>query len=97
MKFLITSLSAVAFIASAGSAVAMDGDVEAGETVFRKCMTCHVVDEAKNRVGPHLYGVVGRDIASVEKYRYSKGMVAYGEENGKWTQQLLTDYLEKPR
>ncbi|MEO0495795.1 MAG: cytochrome c family protein [Pseudomonadota bacterium] len=93
----ILTAAAATMVFAGGNAIAMDGDIAEGEKVFRKCQACHVVDDMKNRVGPHLMGVVGRDIAAVEKFKYSKGMVAYGEENGKWTQQLLTDYLEAPR
>ncbi|MCV2881478.1 c-type cytochrome [Actibacterium sp. XHP0104] len=47
--------------------------VAAGEKVFKKCKACHEVgDGAKNKTGPQLNGVLGRDIASIEGFRYSK-------------------------
>ena len=38
-------------------------------------------DKAKNRVGPHLNNIIGREIAVLEDYRYSKAMIAYPKKN----------------
>ena len=47
-------------------------DPAAGENAFRQCRSCHTVDQGgANRVGPNLWGVVGRDVASVDGFRYS--------------------------
>lgn len=70
------------------------GDAEAGEKVFRKCKACHKVEEGKNGVGPSLYGVVGRDIASIEDFNYSKVM---SEKEGDWTASNLAAYLADPK
>lgn len=79
-----------------GSAYAQDvvmpeGDPAAGENVFRRCMACHAVQEGQNRVGPSLYGVVGRPAGAVEGYRYSK---ANAESGVTWTKEELFQYLE---
>lgn len=72
-----------------------EGDVKAGEKVFKKCKACHMVGpEAKNRVGPLLNGVIGREAAMVEGYKYSKAMKASGLV---WDAETLTPYLVKPR
>ena len=48
------------------------GDVAKGEKVAKKCKACHVFDEGgKNKLGPPLWDVVGRDIASHEGFKYS--------------------------
>lgn len=76
----------------------MSGDADAGEKVFRKCKACHQVGEdAKNRVGPVLNGIVGRAPASAEGFNYSDALVSFGEENEAWTPEMLSAYLEKPR
>ena len=75
-----------AFMASA--------DAEAGASVFRRCQSCHVLDEGVNRTGPSLYGVVGRDIGSVDGYNYSSAMA---ERGGQWTYENLDGFLENPR
>lgn len=77
-------------------AFAMDGDVEAGEKVFRKCASCHVVDSDQNKVGPSLQNVIGRVPGTVEGFKYSNAMVAFGEENV-WDEETLMSYLAKPR
>ncbi len=93
-KVTITAfaLSLFAFTANAQDA----GDAVAGEKVFAKCKACHVADEATNKVGPTLLGVLGRTPGTVEGFKYSKAMVAYGEENV-WDEETLTAYLKAPR
>ena len=72
----------------------LTGDAAAGEKVFVKCKTCHVLEEGKNAVGPHLYGVVGRTAGSVEGFNYS----AANKESGiTWTPDILFAYLEAPQ
>ncbi|MCK0151983.1 c-type cytochrome [Marivita sp. S6314] len=69
--------------------------VAAGEKVFGKCKACHMVGEdAKARSGPVLNGIVGRDIASVDGFRYSKVL---SEMDGVWTDEALAAFLENPR
>lgn len=68
---------------------------EKGEAVFRKCSVCHQVGEgARNRVGPHLNDIVGRDIGGLDGFRYSKVM---GEHDGVWDEATLAAFLENPR
>lgn len=75
-----------------------EGDPEAGEKVFRKCKACHMVGEnAKNRVGPVLNGIVGSEIAANGDYKYSKGMMEFAEEKTTWDEETLMVYLMDPR
>lgn len=71
-------------------------DPGAGEQVYVRCKACHTVEEGgAHRVGPNLWGVVGRQVASAEGYpRYSNAMKGYG---GEWTPERLDSYLIKPR
>ena len=83
--------------ASAGGLVAMvaDGDVAKGEKISKKCKACHVFDEGgKNKLGPALWGVVGRDIGSHEGYKYS---AALSELEGEWTYDKLDQFLAAPK
>lgn len=90
-------LSLVFFLA-ATSVAADPALVEQGAKVFRKCQACHQVGEgATNRVGPILNGIVGRPAAAVEGFRYSKPMVAKGEEGLIWTEEALAAFLKSPR
>ena len=81
------------------------GDATAGEEHFqRQCVACHVVqDEAGEvlagrnaRVGPNLYGVVGRVAGSLEDYDYSDLMAAYGETGAVWEEANFVAYLQDP-
>ncbi|MEM7684209.1 MAG: c-type cytochrome [Paracoccaceae bacterium] len=80
----------------AGSAMA-EGDVAKGEKVFKRCKACHKVEDGKNGVGPHMFGVVGRAVAAVEGYKYSKAMVAYGANGEVWDAARLDAYLTAPK
>ncbi len=71
-----------------------DGDVKKGAKVFKKCKACHVVDEKKNKVGPHLVGLFGRKAGTVEGYKYSKAMIEHGVE---WNEETLAEYLAAPK
>lgn len=68
-------------------------DIGKGAKVFKKCAACHKVEAGANLTGPSLYGVVGRDIASVDGFGYSSALVAF---EGDWTPEALDGFLEKP-
>ncbi|MCA0272061.1 MAG: cytochrome c family protein [Proteobacteria bacterium] len=68
-------------------------DAAAGEKAFGKCKACHKID-GSNGTGPHLDGVVGRAVASVEGFAFSDGMKAHG---GDWTPEALNDFLANPK
>src|SRR6056297_97831 len=69
-------------------------DPSDGESLYRRCAACHKLEEGANGVGPHLYGVVGRDIGSVEGFRYSNALQDLG---GAWTADELNAFLENPK
>jgi cytochrome c2 len=76
---------------------AQEADLAAGKSAFAKCSSCHAVGEnAKNRMGPYLTGVVGRPAASVEGFTYSKAMVAAGENGLVWTPEALDGFIAAP-
>jgi len=75
--------------------MATAGDPAAGEKVFRKCKACHTPEKGgPNRVGPNLYGIVGRPTASATDYSYSSAMTKHG---GTWTEATLDSYLADPK
>jgi cytochrome c len=82
------------------SATAMpSGDVDAGKNFARRCLACHSFDQGgPNKVGPHLFGVFGRPIASVDDFTYSEAMIAFSEGGSKtWDAATLDIYLADPR
>jgi len=69
-------------------------DVAAGKTVSVKCEQCHDTSSAKtNKIGPALYGVVGRPRASVAGFDYSSAMKAKG---GTWTYDEIFKFTKSP-
>jgi cytochrome c len=90
------TLAALCLAALSGTALA-DGDAAKGEKVFNKCKACHVADAETNRVGPHLKGLIGRNVASVADYKYSDDMIAFGTANPVWTEELFETYIENPK
>lgn len=78
--------------------VAAEGDPAAGERLFRPCMACHQIGEgAISRIGPHLNGLVGRTIGTVEGFRYSDTLTEAGLEGSLWSEAALSNFLENPR
>ena len=70
-------------------------DVGRGESAAKKCAACHTFGKGEpNRVGPNLYGVVGRQKASEAGFNYSAAMKA---QKGNWTPEDLDAYLTNPR
>ncbi|MCA1438664.1 cytochrome c family protein [Ensifer sp. IC4062] len=74
-------------------------DAAAGEAVFKKCASCHTVEKGgANKVGPNLWGIVNRPVASHEGFAYSAGMQTFSE-GGKvvWDYDHLSFFLEAPK
>ena len=89
-------VAAAAFLAGSGLVQAQDAD--AGKKVFKKCASCHAVGEgAGNKIGPHLNDVFGRTAGSLEGFKYSKAMIAAGEEGLVWTEETMDAFLLKPK
>ena len=70
------------------------GDADSGEKIFKKCAACHsIIKGGKNKIGPALYNVVGRQVGGVSDYKYSKALAEYGKS---WTLEELNGFLLKP-
>ena len=74
-------------------------DAKAGETVFKKCQACHDATKGgPNKVGPNLYGLVDRPIASHEGFAYSSAMKDFSKGSSeKWTFDHLNHFLMAPK
>jgi len=56
------------------------GSIDHGKIVFKKCAACHSVSKGKgNKIGPALWGVIGRKAGSIGDYKYSKAMSGFGK------------------
>jgi len=75
------------------------GDVEAGKAVSVKCLQCHSLEPGGQSLqGPPLYGVVGRQIASVDGFKYSAGDTGLEGQKGQiWDYDHLDRFLERPK
>jgi cytochrome c len=95
MKNRIVKVIGIAAALAAFSAPALaDGDAAAGKKVFNKCKACHALAEGKNKVGPSLFGVLGKPAASVKGFKYSKALMGSGLT---WDEETLEKYLAKPK
>jgi cytochrome c len=67
---------------------------ERGAQVAKQCQACHNFEEGQGpKIGPDLYGVVGRKIASAPGFNYS---AALKSKNGNWDFNALNAWLIKP-
>lgn len=73
-------------------------DVAAGEAVFAKCKSCHVVDAGNaNGTGPGLHGVVGRKPGAHAGFAYSAGMAEFAGKAPVWDYDKLYEFLKAPQ
>lgn len=81
------------------SALYATADAAAGESYFqKKCAVCHNIDKGgANKVGPHLYGVMGRAVASVGDFGYSAAMKDHVKEAPKWDWDAMNKFQWAPR
>ena len=93
MRFPNLTLGLVAFLVL-GAKPTLAADVEAGKIAFKKCALCHTAEAGKNKIGPSLFGVVGRKSGSVDNFSYSEAMKNFDHT---WDTETLDTYLADPR
>ena len=71
------------------------GNLDHGKKVFKQCAACHSISKGGgNKIGPALYGVMGRKVGSISEYKYSKAMAAFGKN---WDFESINSFLIKPK
>ena len=104
--YQVATVTTVASTTSAetGSASSESGNIMAlfastnateGAKVFKKCVACHsIAEDGGNKIGPALWGVLGRPAGSITDYKYSKAMSAHGKN---WSFEEMNSFLIKPK
>ncbi len=93
----ITETTSASSSTGSGEIMALlaSASVTNGEKVFKKCAACHSIAKGKgNKIGPALFGVLGRQAGSLVDYKYSKAMIAHGKP---WTFEEMNSFLTKPK
>ena len=66
-----------------------------GKKIFKKCAACHSIEKGKgNKIGPALWGILGRKAGSISDYKYSKAMATHGKS---WSFLEMNGFLTKPK
>lgn len=98
------SLTVLAVLALSAAPAFAAGDAAKGEKQFKKCKSCHMVVSPEGdvlfkggKVGPNLYGVIGRAAGSVEGFKYGKDLAAAGEGGLIWDEENIVAYMADPK
>ena len=60
------------------SALLQNASLENGKKIAKQCSACHSFDNSmKIKVGPPLWNIVGREVASISDFKYSKALSDY--------------------
>ena len=66
-----------------------------GEKIFKKCAACHSITKGGgSKIGPALWGILGRQVGSASDYKYSKVMATYGKT---WSFKEMDGFIKKPK
>ena len=92
-----TSTTSTEVTSETGNIIALFASTNAsdGQKIFKKCAACHSIAQGGgNKIGPALWGVLGRKAGAVTDYKYSKAMAAHGKV---WSFEEMDGFLIKPK
>ncbi len=99
MKHFVTATIAALILA----APAFAGDADKGEADFKKCKACHAIIGADGteiqkggKVGPNLFGIIGRQIGSFPDFKYGESIIAAGADGTVWDEDMIASYVADP-
>jgi cytochrome c len=89
-------LTLVLAVTSLGVGAADAADIAKGQAAFvRQCAICHTIDKGgENRVGPNLFGVIGRRAGTVPDFKYTNAF--RNTATFEWTEGLLGPWIALP-
>lgn len=94
----------LAIAASLWTSAAVAGDAAAGAKTFSKCKVCHsitaddgTVIQKGGKVGPNLYGVIGRQAGTYPDFKYGESIVAAGAAGLVWDEAKIAQYDPDPQ
>ena len=93
----VASTTSTEVNSESGDIMAIFASVNAsdGAKIFKKCAACHSIAQGEgNKIGPALWGVIGRKAGSISDYKYSKAMAAYAKP---WSFEEMNGFLIKPK
>lgn len=104
LNYLAKSIILIAVISYLISPAKADDDLltriaaanpEISKNLRVRCASCHTFGEGEsNRVGPNLWNIVGRPVASVVGFKYSKALLSV---EGNWSLSQLDFFLKRPQ
>ena len=96
MKNSMLAAALIAALSLCGQAQA--DEVAKGKGIFdRTCGNCHPTQIGMNKIGPSLWAVIGRPVASVPDYNYSGALISKRQDWGTWDEKRIDAYLVNPR
>lgn len=90
MKFSMLILTGCLFISSFAFA---DCQPEKSKKQFNRCIACHSLKQGEHKMGPSLHNIIGRQIATQQKFNYSPAMKS---KNFVWSNEMLSQFLTNP-
>ena len=104
MKKLVGLVMAIAFTWLSGPAAAQEvltdeilanADLDKGQRTFLRCRACHTLAEGeRDKIGPNLWGIFGREAGTKEGFKYSQALQT---ADFVWTADKLNEWLTKPK
>jgi len=89
------AVAVLALLLAPAVAWADAAEVQDGQAQFKQiCATCHTNEPSKNKIGPTLFGLIGRRSGSAPGFSYSDAMRNAGVV---WNEQTLDKYLADPK
>ena len=103
IRFFIVAISSILIAGSGFADEKMSGNFLLGQKEFKKCKSCHMIKSEDGivvvkggKVGPNLYGIFSRKVASVDGFKYGASLKEVGETGLVWEEEQFVTYVQNP-